>query len=121
MRTVIDETVYLLERNSDGKYDIQGAHSLSDLNNTVPSVGDRITLTIDGDGPTSVMEVVSRHLVRHLDRASNSEWTAWFLMVQGVDQREADELFEVVSEHFSRFVRPDPPVPIKKNPTRKKK
>lgn len=101
---IIDDVVYLLERQSDGKYEIQGAHSLSDLNNTVPSVGDRITLTIDVDGATSVMKVVSRHLISHLDRASDCEWTAWFLVVQGLDPREADDLFELVSEHFRQYI-----------------
>ncbi|MDQ0558289.1 hypothetical protein QO004_000062 [Rhizobium mesoamericanum] len=102
MHTIIDDTVYLLERDSDGKYEIQGEHALADLSNNVPSVGDRITLTIDDDGPTSIMEVVSRYLVRHLDRPSNSEWTAWFLIVQAIDLQEADDLFDVINENCRR-------------------
>ncbi|EPE98643.1 hypothetical protein [Rhizobium grahamii] len=101
---IIDDVVYFLERDSDGKYEIQAEHLLSDLSNTVPSVGDRITLTINGDGATSTMEVVGRHLISHLDRASDCEWTAWFLIVQGLDPREADDLFELVSEHFSQYI-----------------
>ncbi|PZM14616.1 hypothetical protein CPY51_10270 [Rhizobium tubonense] len=33
------------------------------------------------------MEVVGRHFVRHLDEALDSEWIAWFIIVQSVDLR----------------------------------
>lgn len=122
MYQIIAKTVYLIERNSDGGLEIQGEHALSDLG-SVPNVGDRISLTMDEEGATSTMEVVSRHLFRHLDRVAEVEWTAWFLNVEAIDRHEADEIFKVISKEFDDSVRPEPdPSPIfKKKPTGKSK
>jgi hypothetical protein len=121
MHQIIDDCVYLVKRDSDGRLEVEGEHLLPDLGNTVPIVGDRIVLTMDEHGSSSVMEVVSRHLVRHMDRASDTEWTAWFLMVREIEQHEGDELFELVSEHFDKYVRPKPHVPVVSKSTRKKR
>ncbi|MBB2832386.1 UNVERIFIED_ORG: hypothetical protein GGD51_002515 [Rhizobium esperanzae] len=104
MPKIIDELVYFLERQEDGKYQIEGEHGLSDLGNTVPSIGDRITLTIHEVG-ISIMEVVGRHFVRHYDEASDSEWIAWFIIVKSVDLQEADDLFDVINENYRQFVK----------------
>lgn len=109
----IDDAVYLVERNSDGALEIQGSHLLSDLSNTVPNVGDRITLSIQGVGATSIMQVQSRHFVRHLDEESKAEWSAWFLIVEAIDRHEDDELIELVSREFVDYVRPEPPTNVK--------
>jgi hypothetical protein len=108
MRNIVDDLVYFLERQKDGRFQIEGEHRLADLHNNVPGFGDRITLAIDGVG-TSIMEVVGRYFVRHLDEASDSEWIAWFIIVQSVDLQEADDLLEAVSEHYAKFVRDRPP------------
>ncbi|TAZ76551.1 hypothetical protein [Rhizobium ruizarguesonis] len=108
MPKIIDELVYFLERQADGKYQLEGEHGLTDLGHTVPGFGDRITLTIH-DAGISIMEVVGRHFVRHYDEASDSEWIAWFIIVQAVDLPEADDLFDVISENYSRFIQGWPP------------
>ncbi|MGZ2404852.1 hypothetical protein [Rhizobium ruizarguesonis] len=103
MPKIIDDLVYFLERQADGKYQIEGEHFLADLGNTIPAIGDRITLTIHDVG-ISIMEVVGRHFVRHFDEASDSEWIAWFIIVQSVDMQEADDLFDAISENYSRYI-----------------
>ncbi|MGO7898930.1 hypothetical protein ACC719_15825 [Rhizobium ruizarguesonis] len=103
MPKTIDDLVYFLERQADGKYQIECEHGLTDLGNTVPGFGDRITLTIH-DAGISIMEVVGRHFVRHYDEASDSEWIAWFIIVQSIDLPEADDLFDVISENYSRYI-----------------
>lgn len=107
-KKIIDDLVYFLERHDDGKYEIEGEHLLSDLGNTVPCVGDRVTMTIHDVG-ISNMQVVGRHFVRHLDEASDSEWIAWFVIVQSVDLQEADDLFDVINENYGRYIRGLPP------------
>ncbi|MGO8645166.1 hypothetical protein ACC810_30620 [Rhizobium ruizarguesonis] len=118
MPKIIDELVYFLERQGDGKYQIEGEHLLADLGNTVPGFGDRITLTIHDVG-ISIMEVVGRHFVRHFDEASDSEWIAWFIIVQAVDLQEADDLFDVVNENYRQYIQGWPPPNHTKTPPRK--
>ncbi|GLR49743.1 hypothetical protein KYK30_14365 [Shinella yambaruensis] len=108
MPNIVDDMVYFLERQEDGKFHIEGEYALSDLRNTVPGFGDRITLTIDGVG-TSIAEVVGRYFVRHIEEASDSEWIAWFIIVQSIEPQEADDLFDVISVRYTNFVRASPP------------
>lgn len=108
MPKIIDDIVYFLERQNDGKYHIEGEHGLTDLGNTIPGFGDRVTLTVHDVG-ISITEVVGRHFVRHYDEASDSEWIAWFIIVQSVDLQEADDLFDVINENYSQFVKSAPP------------
>ncbi|XKM39566.1 hypothetical protein A4U53_025755 [Rhizobium ruizarguesonis] len=107
-----------MERQADGKYQIEGEHLFADLGNTVPGFGDRITLTIHDVG-ISIMEVVGRHFVRHYDEASDSEWIAWFIIVQVVDLPEADDLFDVVNENYRQYIKGWPPPNHTKTPPRK--
>ncbi|EJT05686.1 hypothetical protein [Rhizobium sp. CCGE 510] len=107
MPKIIDDLVYFLERQDDGKYQIEGEHLLADLSNTIPGIGDRITLTIHDVG-ISTVDVIGRHFVRHLDEASDSEWIAWFIIVKSVDLQEADDLFDVINENYCRFVKAPP-------------
>ncbi|MDI5926468.1 hypothetical protein QBK93_17465 [Rhizobium leguminosarum] len=108
MPKIIDDLVYFLERQDDGKYQIEGEHLLADLGNIIPEIGDLITLTIHDVG-ISIMEVVGRHFVRHFDEASDSEWIAWFIIVQSVDMQEADDLFDAISENYSQYIQGWPP------------
>jgi len=107
VQNVIDDLIYFVVRNADGKFEIEGEHLLSDLGNNLPVAGDRITLTIHDIG-FSTMEVVNRHFVRHLDPASDTEWIAWVVLVRPIDLPESDDLFDLISENCSRFRRSVP-------------
>ncbi len=95
--TIVDELVYFLRRQDDGKYELEGSEGLSNLSNTVPVIGDNITLTREGLGG-STMRVVGRHYVRHLNEATDTEWAAWFIIVESL---ELDgDLLAAISENF---------------------
>jgi len=95
-KTIIDDLVYFLRRDA-GEYHFEGSDSLTNLSNTVPAIGDRITLTRENLGGTT-MEVVGRHYVRHLNEASDTEWAAWFIIVGSL---ELDgNLFDAICENF---------------------
>ncbi|UHS61069.1 hypothetical protein HRR99_05840 [Agrobacterium vaccinii] len=104
---VADDVVYFLERQADGKYDIDAEHSLSDLGGSVPGFGDHIALTIHNIG-SSFMEVVGRYFVRHIDEGSNKEWLVWFVVVEPVKLPEADDLFDLISDTYNRFAKTRP-------------
>jgi len=107
MPDIVDDQVYFLVRQKNGKFEIESQYLLADLNNTVPGFGDRMALTIHDTG-FSMMEVVGRYFVRHLDEASDTEWIAWHVIVQPIDLQEADDLFEAISENYSKYVKPAP-------------
>ncbi|WP_187772317.1 hypothetical protein [Agrobacterium sp. B1(2019)] len=100
----VDDVVYFLERQPDGKYEIDAEHLLSDIGGNVPGFGDRIASTIHDTG-WSFMEVVGRYFVRHIDENSNKEWLVWFVIVESVDLPEADDLFDLISETYNRFIK----------------
>jgi len=101
---IVDDLVYFLVRQDNGKYEIDAEHLLSDLGGSVPGFGDRVALTIH-DAGSAFMEVVGRYFVRHLDESSGNEWIAWFIIVEPIHLPEADDLFDLISENYDRFVR----------------
>ncbi|WP_150132701.1 hypothetical protein [Neorhizobium sp. SOG26] len=120
MRPIIDDAVYLLTLQDDGRYHLEGSHLLADLSGIVPAPGDRVTLAIDED-VTSIFEVISRHFVRHLRLASGDEFSAWVLVAQEVDQLEADELLKAFGTLWKSAPRRPSNLPHMKTATRLKR
>lgn len=108
MSELVDDRVYILERYEDGSFHLDAELNLAELAHGVPGFGDRITLSVHGVG-ISVVEVVARYFVRHIDESSGREWTAWFVVVEPVELKEADALFEAIGKIYRTRARNRPP------------
>ncbi|MBB3658483.1 hypothetical protein FHX15_003730 [Rhizobium sp. BK650] len=104
MSIIVDDKVYFIERQKTGAYWLDATFSLSDLGGTIPGFGDRYALAIRKSG-TAIAEVVGRYFLRHIDDNAGSQWYAWFVVVEAVELKEQDDLFDIFSKVYDEDIR----------------